>query len=178
MSARLKPVTYIWAAMIAFALASALLAPFNIPLFIGAPEQDSFFTLSLAGRAGLALLSVLFLTLVFWVLGLKTRWLISRFNGGMGAWRGVPVTLDIALGWLIYLLLHRLSPQLYYLYYMTLFEGLPLQWVIGAEIDWQRLGSTILPGPKQRLADFLACTGFWAVPPYTLLLHRARQPKT
>jgi hypothetical protein len=174
----LTAVQYIRSAIIAFAVVGAPLALLNIPLFLNAPEQDSFFTLSSMGSAGLALLSLAFLALVFWVLGVKSKWASGRFDGTAGAQRAIRITLDVALGWLIYLLLHRLSPQLYYLYYMTLFDGLPLKWVIGADDELLRLGATIIPGPKERLADFLACTGFWVVLPYTLLLHRATHPKT
>ncbi len=165
-------------ATIAFVAVAVLLVPFNVPLFWHAPEQDSFFTLTPLGSAVLALLSLVFLSFVFWLLELKSSWLIAWLDGWNGLGRAWIITLDIFLGWLIYLLLHRLSPQLYYLYYMTLFDGLPLKWVIGAEYDLQRFSAIVLPGPKERLADFLACTGFWAVLSFTLLLHRADPPKT
>jgi hypothetical protein len=168
---------YFRSAIIAFALVGAPLGLFNIPLFLNAPEQDSFFTLSSMGSAGLALLSLSFLVLVFWVLGLKSKWMSDRLNGTAGAQRAIRITLDVAMGWLIFLLLHRLSPQLYYLYYMMLFDGLPMKWVVHADDEWLRLGATIIPGPKERLADFLACTGFWVVLPFTLMMHRASHPK-
>ncbi len=174
----LTSVQYFRAAVIAFAVVGAPLALFSISLFLNAPEQDSFFTLSPMGSAGLALLSLAFFALLFWVLGLKSKYMSDRFEGTADMQRAMSIMLDVALGWLFYLLLHRLSPQLYYLYYMTLFDGLPLKWVISADDELLRLGATIFPGPKERLADFLACTGFWAVLPYTLLLHRATHPKT
>lgn len=167
-----KGISPLRAGLISLGLASALLVPFNIPLLGNASENDSFFTLDLAGRAGLVLLSAFFLAFLFWLLAVKSRGLHKCFPWRAGAGRYALIAGDILLGWLIYLVAHHLSPQLYYSYYLTLFDGLQAQWVIDAEIDWEILKNVVLPGSKDRLSDILACAGFWAVPPYTLLLHR------
>ena len=102
----------------------------------------------------------------------KTRLLLARVPGSGAGARLALLGADIALGWLLYLALHQLSPQLYYSYYLTLFEGLPVQWVVG-EIDREKLIATVTIGPKDQLSALLAAIGFWAVPPFALLLHRA-----
>lgn len=163
------------AAILSLAMAALVMTPFNIPLLARAPEQDSFFTLSATGSAVLALLSAALLAAVFWLLGVKSDWVRARFDSANSLSGAGLVSLDILSGWLIYLLAHHLSPQLYYLYYMTLFDELTLKWVISSAYDWPRFTAAAIPGPKQRLADFLACAGFWAVLPYTALLHRQRR---
>lgn len=78
--------------------------------------QDSFFDLSQLGRVGLLCIStVLFLS----VLILTTKFLATKS------------TLLKVLGALfIFWLFVWVSPQIYYMYYRTIFEDLPLQWVI------------------------------------------------
>ncbi len=156
------------AGLISLALASAVLLPFNFALLGNAPENDSFFTLTPSGRAGLVMLSAVFLAALYWLLAVKTRWLRRRWRG-----RGALIAVDIVLGWLIYLAAYHLSPQLYYSYYLTLFDTLPAQWVIDAEVDWGALRAIVIPGAKDRLSDLLASAGFWAVLPYTAMLHGA-----
>ena len=165
-------VSVLRAGLIAFALAGALLVALNVPLLLAAPTSDSFFTLTPFGRTGLVLLSAAFLAVCFWLLAAKTRLLLARVPGSGAGARLALLGADIALGWLIYLVLHQLSPQLYYSYYLTLFEGLPLQWVVGG-IDWEKLAATVTIGPKDQLSALLASIGFWAVPIFTALLHRA-----
>lgn len=79
--------------------------------------EDSFFTLSVSGRIGLVILSVLLAALILW---LAWRWsagkhILARAAIGLG--------LFIGFEWL--------SPQIYYAYYLVIFDGLPVQWVIG-----------------------------------------------
>ena len=74
---------------------------------------DSFFTLSIPGQLGLACLS----------LGLAAAllWAVSRL-------RGRAVRLAAAL--MLFSLFVWLSPQVYYLYYQAIFDGLPWQVVV------------------------------------------------
>ncbi len=158
------------AGLIAFAASGTLLLALNVPLLLAARAHDSFFTLTPLGQAGLVLLSAVLLAACFWLLAAKTGWLLNCWRG---RWPQLALlAVDIALGWLLYLALHQLSPQLYYSYYLTLFEGLPLQWVVD-DIDREKLAAVVTIGPKARLADLLAAIGFWAVPVFTALLHRA-----
>lgn len=92
-------------------------------------QDDSFHTLSQAGQIGLACLS-LALTAVLLVL----------------AWRMMgtrPLSVRIAIAIILFLGFVWLSPQIYYTYYLFLFDGLPLQIVIHPP-----------PGPRY-LADLI-----------------------
>lgn len=84
-------------------------------------DGDSFFTLSLMGRVGLIALSAL-LTAV-------TIWLSWRLAGRIGRRRRLVTRVLIALAALY--LFTWLSPQIYYGYYLMIFDGLPLQVVVG-----------------------------------------------
>jgi hypothetical protein len=78
---------------------------------------DSFFTLGGAERVGLLVLSV-----VLSVGILLIAWRLMRA-------RSFAVRLGIAT--LLFGLFVWLSPQIYYAYYQLIFDGLPVQWVIG-----------------------------------------------
>ncbi|MEL6479339.1 MAG: hypothetical protein AAFR17_18580 [Pseudomonadota bacterium] len=75
---------------------------------------DSFFTLSALGQVGLAGVSLVLAALML----LASRRLAER---------GWPALLVPGLFWLF----EWLSPQVYYLYYQSIFEGLPWQIVVG-----------------------------------------------
>ncbi len=79
-------------------------------------DGDSFFTLGFAGRAGLIALSV-FLSVV-----------TIRASRRIGRRRRIITRILIALAALY--LFTWLSPQIYYAYYLMIFDGLPLQIVI------------------------------------------------
>jgi len=79
-------------------------------------ESDSFFTLSLGGQIGLAVLSALLFALMMYV---ARRWTKGRH---IGFRIGIALALFWAFVWL--------SPQIYYTYYLVIFDGLPLQVVV------------------------------------------------
>lgn len=79
--------------------------------------EDSFFSLTQAGRVGLLILSTfLFVMMIYLTRLVTTGW----------SW---PVRLMLAL--VLLWLFMWLSPQVYYFYYGFLFEDLPRQWVVG-----------------------------------------------
>lgn len=86
-------------------------------------DQDSFFTLSLAGRAGLVAVSLALASIWFGV--------VAKVSCGRGA--GARAGVALAAFWLF----EWVSPQLFYLYYIVLLD-VPVQVVIGAP-----------PGPAQ-----------------------------
>ena len=79
-------------------------------------DGDSFFTLSALGQLGLALLSLF--------LGALTLWLAWLLGSGQG------LVIRLCIAAFILILFVWLSPQIYYTYYMMLFDGLPIQSVI------------------------------------------------
>lgn len=80
--------------------------------------DDSFFTLSVGGQIGLAALSA--------SLTVFTLFLFWRIAGGR------PVAVRLGLALVFFFLFVWLSPQVYYLYYLILFDGLPFQSVLKA----------------------------------------------
>ena len=89
---------------------------------------DSFFTLSPAAGVGLALLSLALIVLLFAISRAKSRWL-AGLPGPAGAGPGL-WALDLAATLALAYLALWLVPQVYYLYYLTVFDGLPWQSVI------------------------------------------------
>ncbi len=90
-------------------------------------EGDSFHTLSVIGQIGLVFLSAALTAIILWFAMVVMRWL--------------PLPLRLFLAVLLFFGFVWLSPQVYYTYYMTLFEGLPWQVVIkdppSAETLWK-----------------------------------------
>ena len=80
-------------------------------------SDDSFFTLTVYGRWGLVAIST--------ALAAVTLWILWRLT----ARKSLAVRLLIAL--VLFAAFEWLAPQIYYLYYLQIFENLPWQWVIG-----------------------------------------------
>lgn len=77
-------------------------------------DGDSFFTLSAFGQFGLAVLSIALSVVAIWLMTrLTLHWALRVIAAGFGFWLFV---------WL--------TPQIYYLYYLAIIDGLPVQWII------------------------------------------------
>lgn len=92
--------------------------------------EDTFFHLSLTGRVGLVVISGAMGALCLWgawALGRRARW-PARVLAGLG----------------IFCVFEWLAPQVHYLWYRQVIDGLPLQWVIGRWPDpsavWRVMG--------------------------------------
>lgn len=81
-------------------------------------EQDSFYTLSHLEKIGVLSLSILLSAVLVWAVLVLTKH------------KGVVLKIVISLG--VFYLFVWLSPQLYYTYYLMIFDGLPIQIVIKA----------------------------------------------
>lgn len=88
-------------------------------------DGDSFYTLTGIGRTGLVILSVTMALALLWLAMKLTRRLI--------------LPLRIVVAALLFFAFVWLSPQVYYTYYMTLFDGLPWQVVVKDPPNWRRL---------------------------------------
>ena len=102
-------------------------------------EGDSFFTLTPLGQTGLAGVSMVLavgMVWVTWALARRRR-LIARLL--------IWAALFIGFLWL--------SPQIFYLYYLTIIDGLPLQIVVAAWPDPAVLGREIFPANRSLAAD-------------------------
>jgi len=88
-------------------------------------EGDSFYTLTGLGQFGLALLSLTLTAVLLW-LAAKVM-------------RRLSLVLSVVLALILFYGFVWLSPQIYYTYYMTLFEGLPWQIVVKDPPDMQKI---------------------------------------
>ncbi|MFK7941780.1 MAG: hypothetical protein AB8B85_02520 [Paracoccaceae bacterium] len=92
--------------------------------------EDTFFHLSPMGRIGLVVISGAMAALCLWGVWILTRriGLPARVLAGLGA----------------FCVFEWLAPQIHYLWYIQVIDGLPLQWVIGAWPDpsavWRIMG--------------------------------------
>ena len=93
-------------------------------------DGDSFFTLTPGGQTGLVLLSGLLVLLMGWLV-----WRLARQRRLV--WR-------VAIWALAVVGFEWLSPQIYYFYYLALFDGLPVQVVIGPWPDLAAVGEVLL----------------------------------
>ena len=86
-------------------------------------DGDSFYTLSNGGQIGLTLLSLVLAIATLVAAGSLFRLVPNR---------GLPALLAARIGVAIFVmwLFVWLSPQVYYLYYQTIFDGLPWQIVV------------------------------------------------
>jgi len=111
-------------------------------------DGDSFYTLSGFGQTGLVILSVA----MTWVL----LWTAATIM------RRLPLPFCVALACVFFYGFVWLSPQVYYTYYMTLFEGLPWQVVVQDAPSFNRLfklltfqGRTTLSAHSQGVLGWL-----------------------
>jgi len=109
--------------------------------------EDSFFDLSPWGRVGLLLISTcLFLITLF----VTRRLLVNK-----------PIWLSVSGSIVIFVLFVFLSPQVYYMYYRILIDGLPLQWVIKpTEAPVEALKYITFQGPQNLSAHSQGLLGW------------------
>ncbi|MEM7239271.1 MAG: hypothetical protein AAF501_15810 [Pseudomonadota bacterium] len=105
--------------------------------------EDSFHTLSTAGQAGLAVLSLVLAAVV-----LVLIWVSPR--------RGVLIVTVI-----VFWLFVWFSPQVYYEYYRLIIEGLPAQIVIGDPPGTEQILALVMFSGEATLSDHGKGVLFW-----------------
>ena len=122
--------------------------------------EDTLYNLTVTGRFGLLALTVFLVLMLLSLSQLKSRWLqqVPR------SWTGALVTLltlDLFLTFLLFVVALTVVPQLYYSYYLLLFDNLSPQWVI-------KLPSFETKGRSLRMASdagsslhAIGFTGWW-----------------
>lgn len=110
-------------------------------------SDDTFFHLSIPGQIGLAILSALLCIITVWIFH-KTS---SRFG------LLVKVLLAIVFLWTF----TWVSPQIYYLYYWVIFDGLPLQSVIQTPPSVAEILAYITFSGEQNLSAHSKGVLFW-----------------
>ncbi len=109
-------------------------------------ERDTFFELTLLGRAGLTMLSILLAFIVIYIA-------FVLFKHGSRKSLGIDLGLRLITAATLFWLFLWLSPQAYYLYYQTLFDGLPWQIVIMRPPSISDLGDILLFQGRNSLAE-------------------------
>ncbi len=137
-------------------------------------DGDSFFTLSNSSQIGLALLS-LSLTVVCLIATGRLFRLIPK--------RGLPARLAARLGVAVFVtwLFVWLSPQIYYLYYLTIFDGLPWQIVVQNPPEFHAILQQVTFSGPATLSDHSKGLLAWLLILYASaqpLWQRARQRRT
>ena len=121
---------------------------------------DTLYNLSLAGRVGLVLLTVLLVVLLISLSLRKSRWLQQLPRTRPGAAFAL-LAADLLLTLVLFVLAVMLVPQVYYTYYLLLFDFLTQQWVIKPSRLvrlWQSLSMDSNAGSSLHAIGF---TGWW-----------------
>ena len=128
--------------------------------------DDSFSSLNLRQQSGLIALSLMLIIALFWLSERKSRYLESLFQ----SWslpRLSVLLVDLPLTIVTFVLLHRASAQIYYVYYQFIFVDLPLQWVINTKFELAGLVdfllAELLADSVNRLSDLLASLALWTL---------------
>lgn len=138
------------------------------PMIAAGYPDDSYWTLGIAGRAGVLSISLFGVACVFWLFAVKTRIILSVKTQVSGtAW----ALFDIAIGMLVFGVVLTVSPQVFYTFYQFIFEGLPSQWVIDGLFDTPHLQAIATFQANANLADHIAGVVLWAIVPFTGWLH-------
>ncbi len=130
-------------------------------------ERDTFFELTLLGRAGLTMLSILlafvvvYIAFIFYKNGPR-----QSLSIGLGSRLITAATLLWLFLWL--------SPQAYYLYYQTIFDGLPWQIVIMTPPSISDLGDILLFQGRNSLAEHSKAVLGWILILGALIATRMR----
>ncbi|MEO0328574.1 MAG: hypothetical protein AAF217_08245 [Pseudomonadota bacterium] len=112
-------------------------------------NSDTFFHLTIAGRFGLAILSIC-LSIVLLFIFMKIS---SRF----------PLAVKIGIAIVLFWLFVWLSPQVYYAYYWFLFDNLPVQSVIQFPPGPKELLQLMTFSNNQNLSDHSKGLLFWVM---------------
>lgn len=149
----------------AFGLALCVTTVFFILALASAPEiwqrvaagynGDSFHALDVPAGLGLALVSLVMAIAVFTLALAKTlalhraatRWNLSAAAARASADLGASLLLFYGFVWF--------SPQLYYLYYLAVLDGLPWQWVVKSVLDPHDAWNLLRIGPGGSLSEHL-----------------------
>jgi hypothetical protein len=122
--------------------------------------NDSFYSLSVIQRMGLIAWSMLLITVLFWISFLKSAKILARQVAHNKSLLIAFVT-DLVLTLALFVLLYRLSPQIYYIYYQLVVPGLPVQWVLKPGLDLELLFPKLLLQSTKSYSDLLVGLTFW-----------------
>lgn len=156
--------------VIASGIAVALAAPNLWIAFQHGYPQDSFFTLSTFGRTGVLTISVISIALLFFILSIKTKWILQMAPSAVFLRISVAL-LDCLVSMGLFGVFFSASPQIYYTFYRVLIPDLPQQIVIKSLYDLDKLILIAQLPVSGTLSQHLSGIVFWAIVPFTFWLH-------
>ncbi|MDA8747609.1 hypothetical protein N9M66_05295 [Litoreibacter sp.] len=122
--------------------------------------NDSFFTLGTGGQIGLVCLSVLLFA--------GCVWFVFWFVKGLGRLIRVLVALTV------FYLFVWLSPQIYYMYYLVIFDDLPLQLVVKSPPGWRKIFGVMTFAERATLTEHGQAIFWWILAAIALLRRRPK----
>ena len=143
---RAGPVWSCVLALVWYGLVAASDAGFGARLIDGYPG-DSFHTLGVGQAVGLVLLSAAMAAAVLLAARGAAGAAMSYLRDPIGSLAVLPMAVVLFLIW------DFLAPQLYYGYYLLIFDGLPLQWVLHPDRVLTRLIAFLTPGGTGSLSQ-------------------------
>lgn len=146
--------------------------------------NDSFYTLSVPGAMGLALITTTLLLLILLASWFTTHFWAKQSVGYSVLFKGCFFLLNTLLIIVAYQFFLVIAPQIFYTYYQFIFSDLPVQWVI-KPITVDKLLERFSLHPDGSIADHLASFTLWVLIFNTVtqwlshtILTRHRSPKT
>jgi len=121
--------------------------PLFVERLIDGYPGDSFHTLGMVQAAGLVVLSSAMVTGVLLVAKAGAASFQYYLREPVASLVILPFVLLLFLIWDFF------APQIYYGYYLVIFDGLPLQWVLHPDKVLERLLAFVTPGPAVSLAN-------------------------
>lgn len=152
------------------ALASMFAVVLNSPgiwiALAGGYPGDSFATLSLAGMAGVIVISTAGLAAIYALCGAKSRRILRDQPT-----RPALLVLDLIVSVAIFGLFYAVSPQVFYTFYQMIFPDLPNQTVLRLPLAIDQFRGAVAMAPTGSLASHLAGIGLLGIIPFTLWFH-------
>ncbi len=124
--------------------------------------NDSFYTLSVPGAIGLALITTTLLLLILIASWFNTNIWIKRCEAYSVFFKSFFVLLNMLLVIAVYQLFLVIAPQIFYTYYQFIFLDLPVQWVI-KPITVDKLLERFYLRLDGSIADHLASFTLWVL---------------
>lgn len=125
---------------------------------------DSFHHLNQIEQFGLLVWSLLLIIFLGWISILKTGWIERWFNNKASTSNRPDIALhflDIMVTLALFELFYAFSPQLYYGYYLIIFDDLPLQWIAPNEFSLSQIIGRIFMHSITKMSDLLAALTLW-----------------
>lgn len=125
---------------------------------------DSFYHLDPIEQFGLLAWSMLLIFILGWISALKTGRIEHQFRSKASISNRPSLAthlLDIIITLALFELFYAFSPQLYYGYYLIIFDDLPLQWIAPNDFSLSQTINRIAMHSIDKFSDLLAALTLW-----------------